>query len=89
MAKKTNKAQASELKIVDEPAVNAWRISAKQNGEHFICDEDPHDMFAAINPGDVMLLLDATGDRAWGARRVFLVRRTAKGSFVYFDRVRP
>ena len=83
MAKKAN--QKVEP-MSEEPSVNAWRISAKPNGEHFICDEDQHFMFAAINPGDVMLLLDETGERAWGARRVFLVRRTEAGSFVYFDR---
>jgi len=43
-------------------------------------------MFEAIKPGDAMLLMDETGDNAWGVRRVFLVRRTAEGSIVYFDR---
>ena len=69
MAKKTNQEAESTLPA---PSVNAWRISAQPNGGHFVCDEDPNFMFAAIRPGDVMLLLDATGEKAWGARRVFL-----------------
>lgn len=70
----------------DDPQVNAWRISAPRSCKYELLDKDDHFMFAAIKPGDAMMLLDDSGDNAWGVRRVFLVRRTAKGSIVYFDR---
>lgn len=66
--------------------VNAWRISAPRTCVYELKDADPNFMFAAIQPGDAMLLMDDTGDCAWGVRRVFLVRRTSEGSIVYFDR---
>ena len=75
---------ADEVK--DEMQINAWRISAKADTRFELQDSDEDFMFAAIKPGDAMLLLDETGDKAWGIRRVFLVRRVTNGSIVYFDR---
>ena len=75
---------ADEVK--DEMQINAWRISAKAGTRFELWDADEDFMFAAIKPGDAMLLLDETGDKAWGVRRVFLVRRVTNGSIVYFDR---
>ena len=69
-----------------ENPINAWRISAKAGTRFELWDSDEDFMFAAIKPGDAMLLLDETGDNAWGVRRVFLVRRVTNGSIVYFDR---
>lgn len=66
--------------------VNAWRISAKAGTLFELWDADEDFMFAAIKPGDAMLLLDEAGDKACGVRRVFLVRRVTNGSIVYFDR---
>ena len=75
---------ADEVK--DEMQINAWRISAKADTRFELQDSDEDFMFAAIKPGDAMLLLDETGDNAWGVRRAFLVRRVTNGSIVYFDR---
>lgn len=75
---------ADEVK--EQNQVNAWRISAKRGTRLELWDQDEHFMFAAIKPGDAMLLLDDSGENVWGVRRVFLVRRVSNGSIVYFDR---
>ena len=65
---------------------NAWRIAAPRSCKFELQDRDEAFAFGGIKPGDAMLLMDETGDFAWGVRRVFLVRRVAEGSVVYFDR---
>ena len=65
---------------------NAWRIAAPRGCKFELQDRDEAFAFGGIKPGDAMLLMDETGEFAWGVRRVFLVRRVAEGSVVYFDR---
>ena len=66
--------------------ISAWRVFAPSECRHWLSVEDEHFLFEAVKPGDAMLLMDETGDLAWGVRRVFLVRRVSEGSIVYFDR---
>ena len=66
--------------------VAAWRVSAPSDCGWLLSVGDEHYYFEAVKPGDVVLLLDELGDTAWGARRVFLVRRELGRSIVYFDR---
>ena len=66
--------------------VAAWRVSASSDCGYWLSVEDGQHFFEAVKPGDAILLLDESGDAAWGARRVFLVRRETGRSIVYFDR---
>ena len=66
--------------------ISAWRVSASSDCRHWLAVEDEHFLFEAVKPGDAVLLMDETGDLAWGVRRVFLVRRVSEGCIVYFDR---
>lgn len=66
--------------------VAVWRIAAEGDCDHFLSAVDENFLFEAVKPGDVFLLLDSTGEKAWAARRVFLVRRETGRSIVYFDR---
>ena len=72
--------------LEEEKQVNAWRISAPRTCKFELHDADPNYMFAAIQPGDAVLLMSEDGESAWGVRRVFIVRRTIEGSILYFDR---
>ena len=83
MTSKTDKVD-HEVQEVAPP--NAWRIAASRSCKFELQDRDEAFAFGGIKPGDAMLLMDETGDFAWGVRRVFLVRRVAEGSIVYFDR---
>jgi len=65
---------------------NAWRIAAPRSSKFELQVRDEEFAFGGIKPSDAMLLMDETGDFAWGVRRVFLVRRVPEGSIVYFDR---
>ena len=78
------------VEVKEEMHVNAWRISAKrESGARVeLGDADEDFMFASIKPGDALLLMDESGECAWGVRRVFLVRREVGRSIVYFDRGR-
>ena len=66
--------------------IAVWRVSASSDCGYRLSVEDGHQFFEAVKPGDAILLLDESGDAAWGARRVFLVRREAGRCIVYFDR---
>ena len=71
-----------------EPAkeIAAWRVSAPKGCDCTFAFSDEIFSFEAVKPGDPLLLLNDSGDGAWGARRVFLVRRESGCSIVYFDR---
>ena len=71
-----------------EPAkeIAAWRVSAPKGCDCSFAFSDEVFSFEAVKPGDPLLLLNDSGDGAWGARRVFLVRRESGCSIVYFDR---
>lgn len=71
---------------VETPQPNAWTLPAARDCTFKVECADEGLAFSAIKPGDAMLLLDETGENAWGVRRVFLVRREANRSIVYFDR---
>lgn len=70
------------------PQPQAWRISAPGDCAWELHDRDADSLLRALAPGDALLLLDDAGDRAWGIRRVLLVRRVPAESIVYFDRRR-
>lgn len=55
--------------------VSVWRIAAEGDCDHLLSVPDENFLFAAVKPGDAFLLLDSVGEKAWRARRVFLVRR--------------
>ena len=70
------------------PHPRAWRISAPGDCAWELHDRDADFLLRALAPGDAVLLLDDAGERAWGVRRVLLVRRVPGESIVYFDRRR-
>ena len=82
----TSKTDKVDHKVQEVAPPNAWRIAAPRSCKFELQDRDEAFAFGGIKPGDAMLLMDETGDFAWGVRRVFLVRRVAEGSIVYFDR---
>ena len=65
------------------PSPNAWRIAAPRSSKFELQDRDEAFAFGGIKPGDAMLLMDETGDFAWGVRRVFLVRRVGEGVWTF------
>ena len=71
---------------VETPQPNAWMLPAARDCTFKVECADEGVAFAEIKPGDAMLLLDETGENAWGVRRVFLVRCEKGKSIVYFDR---
>ncbi len=71
---------------VETPQPNAWTLPAARDCTFKVECADEGVAFSEIKPGDAMLLLDETGENAWGVRRVFLVRREKGKSIVYFDR---
>ena len=81
-----DKAKGATVPVQAVTPPNAWRISAPRGCKFELHDRDEAFAFEAVKPGDAMLLMDETGDLAWGVRRVFLVRRVPEGSIVYFDR---
>ena len=75
-------------KKVEKVEVRACCVSAARcdGDEYKILVRDEGNQFAAVRSGDAFLLLDEDGKVAWGVRRIFIVRRTEEGSWVYFDR---
>ena len=71
---------------VETPQPNAWTLPAARDCTFKVECADEGLAFSEVKPGDAMLLLDETGENAWGVRRVFLVRREKGKSIVYFDR---
>ena len=66
--------------------VAVWRIAAEGDCDYLLSVADENFLLEAVKPGDVFLLLDSDGEKAWAARRVFLVRREMNRTIVYFDR---
>ncbi len=75
-------------KAVEEVKASAWCVcAARHEGDAYkLLIRDEGNQFAAVRSGDGLLLLDEGGKSAWGVRRIFIVRRTMEGSWVYFDR---
>ena len=69
----------------EQVAPNAWRVSAEIDSPYLIAKIDETNLYAAIKPGDAMVLLTDDGEKAWGIRKVFLVRHVKDTSVVYFD----
>ena len=59
-----------ESRMAQEVApTSAWRIAAPRGCKFELQDRDEAFAFEAVKPGDAMLLMDETGDLAWGVRR--------------------
>lgn len=70
----------------EKPQPNAWTLPAARGSIFKLECADDGWAHSAVLPGDAMVLLDEIGKSAWGVRRVFLVRREANKSIIYFDR---
>lgn len=80
MAKKDN------VEVQERGLVTAWTLPAARSCRFKVACTGEEAGFEAINPGDAMLLLEESGEIAWGVRRVFFVRRELDKSIIYFDR---
>ena len=69
-----------------QPLPTAWALPAAKSCRFKVACEGEESAYEVINPGDAMLLLDESGEIAWGVRRVFFVRRERDRSIIYFDR---
>lgn len=69
-----------------QPLPTAWTLPAAKSCRFKVACEGEESAYEVINPGDAMLLLDESGEIAWGVRRVFFVRRERDRSIIYFDR---
>ena len=69
-----------------QPLPTAWTLPAAKSCRFKVACEGEESTYEVINPGDAMLLLDESGEIAWGVRRVFFVRRERDRSIIYFDR---
>ncbi len=69
-----------------QPLPTAWTLPATRSCRFKVACEGEESTYEVINPGDAMLLLDESGEIAWGVRRVFFVRREHDRSIIYFDR---
>ena len=65
-----------------QPLPSAWTLPAAKSCRFKVACEGEDSTYEMINPGDAMLLLDESGEIAWGVRRVFFVRRERDRSII-------
>lgn len=65
-----------------QPLPTAWTLPAAKSCRFKVACEGEESAYEVINPGDAMLLLDESGEIAWGVRRVFFVRRERDRSII-------
>ena len=65
-----------------QPLPTAWTLPAARSCRFKVVCEGEESTYEVIDPGDAMLLLDESGEIAWGVRRVFFVRRGRDRSII-------